>query len=126
VRLIVGIGRGDADEQILEILARQQIAVAQRLLAEIGEQRVARMIDLERIGGLDRLAAMGGLIGLAAVWVTALVASATVSFTLLSVSLNSMPSTPANPLRGPGKGAQNPTRGEACDDSIAASLRENK
>ncbi len=49
VRGIVGIGRGDADEEILKLLAGQQIAVVQRLLAEIGEQRVARMIDLDRI-----------------------------------------------------------------------------
>ena len=46
---IVGIGRRDAHEQILEGFAGQQIAVLERVLAEIGEQRVARMVDLDRV-----------------------------------------------------------------------------
>ena len=46
---IVGIGRGDADEQVLIGFAGQQIAVLQRVLAEIGEQRIAAVIDLDRI-----------------------------------------------------------------------------
>ncbi|MCY1171627.1 hypothetical protein D9M73_117440 [compost metagenome] len=46
---VIGISRGHAHEQILEILAGQQIAVAQRFLAEIGQQRIARMVDLDRI-----------------------------------------------------------------------------
>jgi hypothetical protein len=58
---IVGIGAGDAGEQILIALAGQQIAVVERLLAEIGQQRIARRIgcDIEaahsdalRIGGV--------------------------------------------------------------------------
>ena len=39
---VVGIGRGDAREQVLVAFAGQQIAVAQRVLAELGQQRVAR------------------------------------------------------------------------------------
>jgi hypothetical protein len=35
---IVGVGRGDADEEVLIGLAGQQVAVLQRLLAEVGEQ----------------------------------------------------------------------------------------
>ena len=46
---VVGIGRGDADEQVLVGFAGQQIAVLQRLLAEIGQQRIAAVIDLDRI-----------------------------------------------------------------------------
>ena len=49
MRRVVGIGRGDADEQILVGFAGQQIAVVQRVLAEIGQQRVAAVIDLDRI-----------------------------------------------------------------------------
>ncbi len=45
---VVGISRGDAHEQILKGLAGQQIAVLQRVLAEIGDQIVAAVIDLER------------------------------------------------------------------------------
>ena len=48
MRLIVGIGRRHAHEKVLIGFAGQQIAVLQRFLAEIGEQRVARMIDLDR------------------------------------------------------------------------------
>ncbi len=43
---VVGIGRGDAGEHVLIALAGQQIAVLQRLLAEIGQQVVAAAIDL--------------------------------------------------------------------------------
>jgi hypothetical protein len=39
---IVGIGVGDAREHVLVGLARQQVAVVERRLAEIGQQRVAR------------------------------------------------------------------------------------
>ncbi len=55
--LVVGIGRSDAGEQILIFLAGKQIAVAQRLLAEFGQQRIAARIgrDVER-AGVDRLA----------------------------------------------------------------------
>src|SRR3546814_19927153 len=44
---IVGIGGGDAREQILIGFAGQQIAVLERFLAEIGEQRVAARVDLD-------------------------------------------------------------------------------
>ena len=54
---VVGIGRCDADEEILEPLAGQQIAILERFLAEIGQQIVAAVIDLDRIGlRPDRLA----------------------------------------------------------------------
>ena len=52
---IVGIGAGDAREHVLEAFARHQIAVGERGLAESGEQRVARTVQLE-IGG-DRACA---------------------------------------------------------------------
>ena len=58
---IVGIGRGDADEEVLIAFAGQQIAVVQRFLAEIGEQRIAAMVDIDRIGaGAHGLAAGAG------------------------------------------------------------------
>ena len=47
---IIGIGAGDAGEHVLEAFARHQIAVGQRRLAESGEQRVARTVQLE-VGG---------------------------------------------------------------------------
>ena len=54
--LIVGIGIGDAGEEILIGLAGQQIAVVERFLAEIGQQRVARGIgDNGEAARLDRL-----------------------------------------------------------------------
>ena len=50
--LIVSIGIRHAGEEILIGLSRQQIAVVQRVLAEIGEQGVARRIsdDVEAAG----------------------------------------------------------------------------
>ena len=54
---VIGIGRGDAGEQVLEILAGQKIAVAQRVLAEFGQKRVAAVVGDDRIGlGIDGLA----------------------------------------------------------------------
>ena len=44
MRLIVAIGVGDAGEQILILLAGQQIAVIQRVLAEQRQQFVAGMV----------------------------------------------------------------------------------
>ena len=38
---IIGVSGGDAGEQVLVALARQQIAVVERFLAEIGQQRIA-------------------------------------------------------------------------------------
>ena len=58
---IVGISRSDAREQILVALARQQIAVAQRVLAELGQQSVAAVVgdDIER-AVVDRFAGARG------------------------------------------------------------------
>ena len=54
---VVGIGRGDAGEQILVDFAGQQIAVAQRVLAEFGQKRVAAFVGDDLIGArVDGLA----------------------------------------------------------------------
>jgi hypothetical protein len=53
MRNVVGEGTGDAREHVLEALARHQIAVGERELAEGGEQMVAAVIGLE-IGGPRR------------------------------------------------------------------------
>jgi hypothetical protein len=45
---IVGIGRGDAGEEILVGFAGQKVAVLQRLLAEVRQKRIARRIGLHR------------------------------------------------------------------------------
>ena len=50
VRRVVGIGGGDAREQVLVRFAGQQIAVLQRLAPEIGKQRVAAAVDNDRKG----------------------------------------------------------------------------
>ena len=42
--LVVGIGIGDAGEQVLVAFAGQQVAVVERFPAEVGQQRVARRI----------------------------------------------------------------------------------
>ena len=44
---VVGIGRGDADEQVLVGFVGQQIAVPERP-AELGQQRIAAAVDLDR------------------------------------------------------------------------------
>ena len=44
MRVVVGIGRGDAGEQVLVALARQQVAVGERGLAEDGQAGVPRGI----------------------------------------------------------------------------------
>ena len=49
MRRIVAVIGGDAGEQVLEVLARHQIAVGQRRPAEIGQQRVARPVDLHLV-----------------------------------------------------------------------------
>jgi hypothetical protein len=58
---IVGVGGRDAGEQILVGLAREKVAVLQSLLAELGEERVARLIRgyferarVDRLAGADR------------------------------------------------------------------------
>ena len=62
MRLIVGIGLGDAGEHVLIGLARQQIAVAQRGLAELGQQCVAPVIDTDLArDDLDRRRFLGRL-----------------------------------------------------------------
>ena len=60
--LVIGIGGRDAGEQVLIALAGQQIAVVQRFLAEIGQQRITAVINLDReaalmdgLGIVDRL-----------------------------------------------------------------------
>ena len=54
---IVGIGGGDAGEQILIGFAGQEIAVLQRFLAKIGQQVIARGIgDNDEAAIRDRLA----------------------------------------------------------------------
>ena len=56
MRLVVGISIGNPREQILIGLARQQIAIVERVLAELGEQRVAAGIgDDDETAGVDRL-----------------------------------------------------------------------
>ena len=69
--LIVGIGIGHAGEQVLEVLARQQVAILQRFLAEFGQIGIARSIrddfeptriDLLAVGhGIGRAAGGDGL-----------------------------------------------------------------
>jgi hypothetical protein len=60
VGLIVGIGVGHAGEEVLVLFAGEQIAIIERVAAEIGEQRVAGVIgdDREAAGvdlfGIDR------------------------------------------------------------------------
>ncbi len=61
VRLVVGISRGDACEEILVAFAREQVAVAQRLLAELGQEVVALGVGLHvEPGRMHRLGACGG------------------------------------------------------------------
>jgi hypothetical protein len=60
---IVGIGRGDAGEQVLVVLAGKQVAIVQRVLAEIGQQRVARRVGLDGEAAARDAAAAGGLVG---------------------------------------------------------------
>ena len=50
---VVGVGAGDAREHVLIALARQQIAVGQRRLAEHRQQLVAAAIERE-VGGFRR------------------------------------------------------------------------
>ena len=54
MRHVVGIGAGDAREHVLIAFARQQIAVVERRLAEIGQQRVAAAVEAQ-IAGRRRL-----------------------------------------------------------------------
>jgi hypothetical protein len=46
---VVGVGRRNAREHVLVGFAGQQVAINQRLLAEIGQKRVARGVDLNLI-----------------------------------------------------------------------------
>jgi hypothetical protein len=58
---VVGVSRGDAGEEVLIGFARQQVAVAQRLLAEFGQQVVARRVGRHRKRGrCDALARRRG------------------------------------------------------------------
>ena len=49
VRLIVAVVAGDAGEQVLEFLARHQVAVGQGGTAELGQQHVAGAIDVNLV-----------------------------------------------------------------------------
>ncbi len=49
---VVGEMRGDAGEEVLEILAGQEVAVAQRRLAELGEQRVPRPLEMNAMAAI--------------------------------------------------------------------------
>src|SRR3990167_10990878 len=46
---IVRIGGGNTGEHVLIGLARQQVTVVQRLLAEVGQQRIPRRISLDPV-----------------------------------------------------------------------------
>ena len=63
--LIVGIGIGHAREQVLILLARQQIAVVERVLAKVGQARIAAVIgDDGEAAVIDLLAvAFRGFLG---------------------------------------------------------------
>ena len=61
VALIVGIGGGDAGEQILIAFAGEQVAVVERFLAEVGQQRIACAVGhnleaavVDRLAVIDR------------------------------------------------------------------------
>jgi len=59
VRFVVGIGIGDAGEEVLIDLAGQQVAVGQRVLAEIGEARIAAGIGDDVEAAVVDLLAVG-------------------------------------------------------------------
>ncbi len=53
---VVGISRGDTREEVLVALAREQIAVLERILAELGQERVAAGVGLDvELGRMNRL-----------------------------------------------------------------------
>src|SRR4051794_1403464 len=58
---IVGVSGGDAREQILVVLARQQVTVAKRVLAELGKELIAAVVGLGR--ELRFIDALGGACG---------------------------------------------------------------
>jgi hypothetical protein len=45
MRGVIPIGGSHAGKEVLEGLPRQQIAILERALAEIGQQRIARPVD---------------------------------------------------------------------------------
>jgi len=49
---VIAIGRGHAGKEILVGFAGQQIAVIQRCPTEIGQQRIARAVNLHRMVAL--------------------------------------------------------------------------
>ena len=58
---IVGVSGGDAREQVLVAFARKQIAVAQSILAELGQKLVALAVGLDlEARRIDALAAGRG------------------------------------------------------------------
>ena len=44
---VVGVSGGDAREQVLVAFAREQVAVTQRVLAELGEKGIATGVGLD-------------------------------------------------------------------------------
>ena len=52
--LIIRIGRGNAHKKILIAFAWQQIAVAQRFFAKVGQQVIPTAINIERISHINR------------------------------------------------------------------------
>ena len=59
---VVGVGGGDPGEHVLVAFARQQVAVLQSGLAELGQQGVAGAVDLHLAhqGQLGPCLALGG------------------------------------------------------------------
>jgi hypothetical protein len=58
VGVVIGVSGGHAGKEVLVALAGQQVAVAQRLLAELGQELVARRVGLDV--ELGRVDALGG------------------------------------------------------------------
>ncbi len=64
---VVGVGRGDPGEHLLVALAGQDVAILERGAPEIGQQGVARTVDLDlanelELGSIEGLdGALGGL-----------------------------------------------------------------
>jgi hypothetical protein len=64
VRLVVGIGIGDAREQVLVVFAGEQVAIVERVLAEQRQQRIARGVGDDREAPrVDRVRILGRLFG---------------------------------------------------------------
>jgi hypothetical protein len=58
---VVGVGGSDAREQVLIAFARKQVAVVERVLAELGQELVAGGVGLDvEARRMDRFAAGNG------------------------------------------------------------------